>query len=128
MKFKKKKKKNNKLSEAKTFKCYKQLLLSCDIGLSTVILKKDLINKNCKFSKEKTKEDFLLWLQILKKNIIIGGYKKNLTTWRKLENSLSSSVVQKFKDGFKLYNKYLKFNYIKSLFYLLILSINSLKK
>jgi len=123
-----KNKKNKKLAQAKTFKDYKKLLVSCDIGLSTVLLKKDLINKNCKFSKEKTKEDFLLWLQILKRNKTIVGYNKNLTIWRKLDNSLSSSVIQKLKDGFKLYHRYLKFNYIKSLFYLLILSINSLKK
>ena len=46
---------------------YKNLLFSCDIGLSTVMLKKKLISKNCQFPNLKTKEDFVLWLMILKK-------------------------------------------------------------
>ena len=120
--------KKRKLMIARTFKNYRQLLPSCDIGLSTIILKKNIITKNCKFSKLKTKEDFVLWLLILKKNITIGGFDKNLTTWRKLDNSLSSSIIQKLKDGFKVYNQYMKFNFFKSIFYLLILSINFLKK
>ena len=120
--------KKRKLMIARTFKNYRQLLPSCDIGLSTIILKKNIITKNCKFSKLKTKEDFVLWLLILKKNITIGGFDKNLTTWRKLDNSLSSSIIQKLKDGFKVYNHYMKFNFFKSIFYLLILSINFLKK
>ena len=113
---------------AKTFQDYKELLFSCDIGLSTVMLKKKLITNNCKFPNLKTKEDFALWLLILKKNITIGSLDKNLTNWRKLGDSLSSSVIQKLRDGFILYNNYMKFNYLKSLWFLLILSVNSLKK
>ena len=37
----KKGQKNNKIMKAKNFKSYTQLLPSCDIGLSTVMLKKD---------------------------------------------------------------------------------------
>ena len=65
---------------------------------------------------------------ILKKKVKIVSLDKNLTTWRKLNNSLSSSVLQRLKDGFTLYNKYMKFNIFKSFIYLFILSINSLKK
>ncbi len=123
-----KNKKKNKIMKAKIFKDYKKLLASCDIGLSTVMLKKSLIKKNCQFPKLKTKEDFVLWLLILKKNVLIGALDKNLTIWRKLNNSLSSSIFQKLKDGFSLYNDYMKFGFFKSFFYLIILSINSLKK
>ena len=42
-----------KIMKAKTFTNYKQLLLSCDIGLSTVMLKKRLITKNCRFTDQK---------------------------------------------------------------------------
>ena len=121
-------KKNLKIMKAKVIDNYKNLLFSCDIGLSTVMLRKKLISKNCQFPNLKTKEDFVLWLMILKKNVKIGSLDKNLTTWRKLNNSLSSSVLQRLKDGFTLYNKYMKFNIFKSFIYLLILSINSLKK
>ncbi len=124
----KKKHKIKKIMKAKIFQDYKKLLFSCDIGLSTVMLKKNLITKNCQFPKLKTKEDFALWLLILKKNVTIGALDKNLTTWRKLNNSLSSSVFQKLKDGYNLYNKYMKFNFLKSFLYLMILSINFLRK
>ncbi len=124
----KKKHKFKKVMKAETFKDYKKLLLSCNIGLSTVILKKNLITKNCQFSNLKTKEDFVLWLSILKKNITIGALDKNLTTWRKLDNSLSSSIFQKIKDGYTLYHEYMKFNFLKSIFLLFILSLNSLRK
>ena len=70
----------------------------------------------------------MLWLLILKKNIKIGSLEKNLTKWRKLDDSLSSSVSQKLKDGYTLYNDYMKYNFLKSLWYLLLLSINSLRK
>lgn len=119
---------NKKIMYAKTFKNYKQLLLSCDIGLSTVMMKKNLITKNCKFPNLKTKEDFTLWLLILKKKITIGSLNKCLTTWRKLNNSLSSSILQKLRDGFILYNVFMKYSISKSIWYLLMLSINSLKK
>ena len=92
------------------------------------MLKKSLITKSCQFPKLKTKEDFVLWLLILKKNVIFGALDKNLTTWRKLNNSLSSSLFQKLKDGFSLYNRYMKFNFLKSFYYLAILSVNFLRK
>lgn len=121
-------KKKKKIMKARLFKNYNQLLFSCDIGLSTVMMKKKLISKNCQFSNSKTKEDFILWLLILKKNITIGALDKCLTSWRKLNDSLSSSIYQKLKDGFMLYNKHLKLNILKSFLCLVILSINSLKK
>ncbi|MBD1166866.1 glycosyltransferase family 2 protein [Pelagibacterales bacterium SAG-MED09] len=117
-----------KIMKAKPFENYKQLLFSCDIGLSTVMLKKKIITKTCKFPSLKTKEDFALWLLILKKDIIIGSLDKNLTKWRKLDDSLSSSVFQKLKDGYTLYSDYMKYNFLKSLWYLFLLSINSLRK
>ena len=49
---------------------------------------------------------------------------ENLLSWRKNENSLSSSIKQKLFDGFKVYNKYMNFNFLTSLYYLFILSIN----
>ncbi len=121
-------KKNKKIIKARTFQDYKKLLFSCDIGLSTVMMNKKLISKTCRFPKLKTKEDFVLWLLILKKNITIGGFNKNLTQWRKLENSLSSPIIQRLKDGYKLYNDYMKFGILKSFLYLFMLSINSYKK
>lgn len=108
---------------------FEKLLLSCDIGLSTVICKKKLFdNENYFFPKIKTKEDFVVWLKLLKDGVEVKGLDKNLTSWRKLNNSLSSSSLQKIFDGYKVYRYYLKFNIFKSFMHLFLLSINYLIK
>ena len=113
---------------ARNFLELKDLLKSCDIGTSTVIIKKNLINNYVKFASLKTKEDFVLWLKLLKKNIKIYGLNEILTFWTKSNNSLSSSTPQKIVDGFRVYNKYMNFNYLKSIYYLFCLGINFLFK
>ena len=106
-----------------------EVLKSCDIGLSTVIIEKKVIIKtNTKFPKLVTKEDFVFWLMLLKKNYKFYAYDSNLTNWTDSKNSLSSSTIQKLFDGFKVYNNYMNFNIIKSLYYLICLSLNYLKK
>ena len=106
---------------------FQKLLYSCDIGLSSVILKSDLL-KNNKFPSLKTKEDYLLWLKISKKRIKMLGFNKTLVSWRKTDNSLSNSTIQKLKDAFSIYNKHLKFNFIKSIYHVVLLSLNFLRK
>ena len=123
--------KNNKIKGfriAKKFINYEELLKSCDIGLSTVIIKREIFTKECQFPNLKTKEDFVLWLKILKKQIIFNAIDKKFTSWRDLEESLSSSVIQKIKDGFRVYNTYMNFNFFKSSFLLICLCLNYIKK
>ena len=104
------------------------LLKSCDIGLSTVVLSKKIINSDTRFPNLRTKEDFVMWLQLLQRNVYFGSIDKILTLWRKTDNSLSSSILQKLLDAYRVYNIYMKFNIIKSTYYVLCLSINYLKK
>ena len=47
---------------------FRDLLFSCDIALSSVIINSKLL-KSEKFPNLKTKEDYLLWLKLSKKNI-----------------------------------------------------------
>jgi len=115
------------LRKARNFMSVNDLIKSCDIGLSTVLIEKETIGSN-RFPELKTKEDFVLWLQLLSKNIRIYGIDKELALWRKSNNSLSSSLFQKIIDGYKVYNVYMKYNMVKSFYYLLCLSINFLKK
>ena len=103
---------------------YKLLLKSCDIGLSTVVLKKEIITSKIKFANIKTKEDYVLWLKITLNNNKIFALKDNLTKWRKLEDSLSSSRLQKIYDGYLVYRKYMNFNLLKSFGFLMLLSFN----
>ncbi len=123
-------KKNKKISirSARNFYEIQDLLYSCDIGLSTIILRKSIFSKSIKFPSTKTKEDFILWLKILKRKIPIIGLNKKLTYWRKLDNSLSSSTIQKIFDGFKVYYIYMNYSFLRSVYSLFFLSINFLKK
>jgi len=104
---------------------YNDLIFSCDIGLSTVMISKKLKSKAL-FPNMITKEDFILWLKLSKK-FNIYGIQKNLGSWRKSDPSLSY-FWQKIKDAFTLYSKYEKFNLFKSLFFVLLLSLNFIKK
>ena len=121
---------NEKISirRARNFFEIQDLLYSCDIGLSTVILKKNLFSKKIKFPNIKTKEDFVLWLSILNKKIPIMALDKNLSSWRKLNNSLSSSTIQKILDSFKVYYVYMNYGIFRSIVNLIYLSVNFLKK
>ena len=115
-----------KIRARKTLK-YEELLKSCDIGLSSVILERKLLG-DMKFPKLKTKEDFVLWLGLAKKSVNLAGLDKPLMFWRKTSNSLSSSLLQKLKDAFKVYYLYEKKNFFYSIFCVVRLSTYALFK
>ncbi len=121
---------NKKLIEVKASKDmlnYNDLLNSCEIGLSTVILKKKIIEKNL-FPNLKTQEDYTAWLKITKKNINAYNSGETLVIWNEVKGSLSSNLLQKISDGFKVYYIYEKFNLLKSFYFLLRLSLYSFKR
>ena len=104
---------------------YEDLLYSCNIGLSTVMISAKLKSQII-FPNIKTKEDFVLWLK-LSKNYNFLGIQKYLVSWRQGTPSLRY-VCQKFKDAFIVYSKYEKFNLFKSYLFVIILSFNFIKK
>ena len=106
---------------------FKDLLFACNIGLSSVMIKAYLLNDD-KFTSLKTQEDYLLWLKLSKRNIKMEGITKTLMYWRKTDNSLSSSVTQKLKDAFSIYNRHLNLSITKSTYHVLLLSMNFLRK
>ncbi len=106
---------------------YKDLLHDNEIGLSTVMLNKNII-KNELFPSLKTKEDYVAWLKLSKENYIAYNLNEFLSEWNFSANSLSSNLIQKVMDGFRVYYIYLNFNFLKSLFFLLRLSINSMSR
>ena len=92
-----------------------------------MIVKKKLIENNL-FPKLKTKEDLVVWLKIVKQIKILKGLRETLSSWQSTDNSLSKSTVQKILDAFRVYKFYEKFNSLKSIHLVLILSINYLNK
>jgi len=106
---------------------HQDFLRSCDIGLTTVVIKKSIFN-NFKFQRIRTKEDYLLWLQLSKLNYKFFCLKKILSYWRINKGSLSNSIVQKIRDSFIIYYKYENQNFLKTFISIIVLSFFALKK
>jgi teichuronic acid biosynthesis glycosyltransferase TuaG len=108
---------------------FEKIINSCDIGLSTVIIKNKIFNNSeYQFASLKTKEDYVLWIKLARNKIKMKSLNQNLTSWRKNKNSLSSSTFQKLIDGYSIYRIYLGYGKLKSLFFLIVLSINFILK
>ena len=65
---------------------------------------------------------------LLKKKINAFNLPENLVIWQSVKGSLSSNFLQKILDGFRVYKQYERFGIFKSLFCLLVLSINSINR
>lgn len=123
---------NGKVSQIRKAKKlnYNDILYACDIGLSTVMVHKSVFSDSeIVFPNLITKEDFVLWLKILKKyKCYFYNLNETLTYWTTVENSLSSATFQKILDAYKVYRIYCKFGYLRSLFGVFLLSKNYLIK
>ena len=106
---------------------YNNLLKSCDIGLSTVVILSDTCKKN-KFERISTKEDYLLWLKLSKKQNHLYGDERIVTIYRSKKNSLSKNLATNILNAFKVYKKYEKQNLIRTLYSILRLSYMRLIK
>ena len=118
-----------KIRKAPNYVDFLKLKSSCDIGLSTVIIKNSIFNNNkYQFANLKTKEDYVLWMSLALDGVEKKGLSQSLTSWRNNRNSLSSSIIQKLMDGYRVYRVYLGYGVFKSLFCLIVLSINYILK
>jgi teichuronic acid biosynthesis glycosyltransferase TuaG len=106
---------------------YETLLKQCPISCSTILLKKKILNK-IKFKNLKTKEDYLLWLELAKKGYRFFGVKNYLSLYRVRKKSLSSYHLNKVYSAFKIYSHYLKFNYFLTVLLVFRLYLNAFKK
>ena len=106
---------------------YEDLYKSNFIGLSTVMIHQKLY-KRISFPILKTQEDLGLWLKIAKDGYKLYHIKKILSYWRNSPNSLSSNVIRKLIDAFNLYYIYENKNFVFSIYSVLVLSLNKLKK
>jgi len=105
---------------------YSNLLNSCDICLSSVVVEKKIL-KEFPFKNLITKEDYSLWLRIIKK-YEIRGFKEVLVSWRKTDLSLSSSLIQKLQDAFYIYFYQEKFSFFTSVLKTCVLCLFFIKK
>lgn len=106
---------------------YNQLINSCDIGLSTVMSKKEVFDIS-RFKEIKTKEDYALWLELSRKGENFICLNESLTLWRKTPKSLSSSFANKFVNAFKVYYYFEKKNLLMSILLVINLGFHYIKK
>jgi teichuronic acid biosynthesis glycosyltransferase TuaG len=107
---------------------YSDLIKNCQIGLSTVIIEKGLVN-NKLFPNFKTQEDLAAWLKTMRlKKISCYTLGKKLVMWNYDSNSLSSNSFQKIFDAYRVFRLGEKISRLKSLIYVLRLSINSISR
>ena len=106
---------------------YNYLLRECPICCSSVVIKRNILKKY-NFSPLETKEDYELWLRLAKNKYIFGGINSYLTAYRIRDNSLSSKQFNKIYNAFKIYYKYNKKNFIKSVIFTFRLYFNAFLK
>jgi len=106
---------------------YEDLLSECPIACSSVLLKKKILKKN-QFKNFKTKEDYMLWLDLSKKGYKLSGINKFLSIYRVRSSSLSSLHFNKVYSAFKIYSHYLNYNFLFSVIFVIRLYINAFKK
>ena len=112
---------------AKKILDYKILLRCCYIGTSSVICEKKILNSTT-FKKISTQEDYIAWLNIVKK-MDIPGINLPLVYWRKSKDTLSDNFLKKIFNAFLVYYKYQNNNIVVSIYRLVsLIFFNSVKK
>lgn len=93
---------------------YNKLLVRNYIGCLTVILDRTEI-ENIKMSSLRKRQDWLLWLTILRNNKIeASNCEKCLATYTNRKGSISSNKFEMLVYHYVMYNKGLGYNYFKS--------------
>ena len=103
---------------------YKLLLKKCDIGCLTAMYDSKVLGKRFMPLDTPKREDYAAWLDITRSGIDAYRVPKNLAIYRIQNSSVSYNKLKLLKFHFNVYKKHEKFNFFKSLFYLLIHSFN----
>lgn len=104
---------NNKV-EAPINLSYKQLFFCNYIGNLTGIYDVNYFGKIA-ISPTRKRQDWMLWLTILKKIKIAHAIPKSLAYYRIRENSISASKVDLLKHNFAVYRTFHRFNFVVAL-------------
>lgn len=94
---------------------FKDLIKSCPVCLSSVLIKKKCFKKN-KFKKLKTKEDYELWLNFLKSGYKIRTLNYFCTFYKVRASTLSSLHFNKIINAYHIYYSSLKFSFHYSIY------------
>jgi teichuronic acid biosynthesis glycosyltransferase TuaG len=106
---------------------YFNLLKNNHIGCLTVMVKKDLL-ESCTFL-DKGHEDFIFWLQLLKKGVVARKVlAPPLAEYRIESGSRSSNKIKALKSLWLVYYKFEKLGFSRSCYFITVFLFNQLKK
>jgi len=106
---------------------YRQALLKNPIGCLTVMYDVEKLGK-IYMPMIENREDYGLWLKILKSGVVGHGLNECLAYYRLRKNSLSSKKLKLIKYQWKLYRKIENLNVFQSFFYLCMIIIQKVFK
>ena len=102
---------------------YKKLLRNNYVGCLTAIYDTKFLGK-LRMPKIRKRQDWVLWLSIMKKIETTKGLNTSLAVYRNRRNSISSSKFDLLKYNWSVYNQELGFNKFTSFYYLIIFIIH----
>jgi hypothetical protein len=100
--------------EAPSLITYEKLFFCNYIGNSTAIYDARILGK-IPINKIRKRQDWMLWLTILKKTKTVQPVHEVLAYYRVRKNSISSSKIELLKFNFNVYNKFHKMSFFTSL-------------
>ena len=98
---------------------YKKILRNNYVGCLTAIYDTNKLGKRY-FKTIRKRQDWVLWIEILRDIHKTKGLTESLARYRKLNNSLSFKKYNLIVYNWSVYNKILEFSFIKSLYCMLI--------
>jgi glycosyltransferase involved in cell wall biosynthesis len=113
--------------KAKKESSYHDLLKTCSIGCLTVIYDTENLGK-VTMPLILKRQDYGLWLKILKKIDKAYCLDESLAVYRTRQNSISSNKLKASQYQWKIYREVEKLNIFRSIYYFLYYAYNGLKK
>lgn len=106
---------------------YEDLLKNTIIGCLTVMLDIEKVGR-VQMPMIRSRQDFALWLSILKRGIVAYGIQEDLACYRKVQGSISSNKVKAAKMNWFVYRKIEKLSVPKAAWCFVNYAYNAVKK
>ena len=107
---------------------YRKLLYGCDTSCLTTMFDSQII-KDVRFNEALAKdEDYIFWLDILKKGFVVKTNKKILATYRIRKQSKNGSKTKLLKPIYIVYRKVLKMNLTRTFWHIFCYFLYGCKK
>lgn len=117
---------NNRIVQAPAITTYKQLLLSNVIGCLTAVYDTAKVGKV--FFQNHSHEDYILWLDILKRGYVARNTNTVEALYRVRENSVSSNKLKTLSWQWNIYRNVEKIGLLRSSYYFLNYAYRAFKK